>query len=209
MKSISRVSLDFLPERYVNVDFVRYPDHFYMIYEYEHKSVVHCAAVKIDGNGKRLGEPVDLDTTHVGSFSNSTKIYTTIASEDKGRIMVFKINSKNPKNFVITTFLFDAELSLLDRHRLNLPMEEKNDIFSDFLLDDEGEFVFAKFLKSGNGDWVSKVSIVSHPPTADSFSVKDIGATDRYLDEIKLKIDNTNKKFILTGFYYKQKKGKY
>ncbi len=206
MKALARVDLDFLPDKYVNVDLVRYPDYFYMIYEYEHKNVVHCSAVKIDASGKRMNDPVDLDTTHIGSFS-SNKIYTTIYSEDKQRIMVFKINSKNSRNFVFTTHLYDAKLELIDRHRMALAMEERNDIFSDFLLDNDGVFVFSKFLKSGNGDYVSKVSIVSKLPTADTFSVKDVGAEDRVLDEIKIKVDNDNKKFILTGFYYKQKKG--
>lgn len=206
MKLLNRVSLDFLPDKYINAYFIPYPDFFYMIYEYQKKNIVHCAAVKINGQGKNLSQPVDLDTTQI-SFAASNKIYTTISSDDKQKIMVFKINSKNSKNFLFTTFLYNQQLELIDRHRLNMPMEEHNESFTDFLLDNEGTLVFAKFLKNSNSDYVSKVSIVTKGATADDFSVKDIGNNDHILDELKIKIDNNNRSYILTGFYYKQKKG--
>jgi len=206
MKLVQRVPLTFLPDKYINVDFVAYPDHFYMIYEHQHRSIIHCTAVKLDGMARTLGEPIELDTTQIG-FAANNKIYTTIVSDNKERIMVFKINSKNPKNFLFTTFLFDSRLEQLDRHRIYLPMDDKNELFTDFMLDNEGQLVFGKFMRSGSNDYISKVSLVSKGPVADSFSVKDVGSGDRILDEIKLKVDNSNRRFILTGFYYKQKRG--
>jgi hypothetical protein len=206
MKLLQRVNLDFMPEKYINVDFVSYPDHFVMVYEHQHKSIVHCTAVKMDGLARKMGEPVDLDTTQIG-FAANNKIYTTVVSENKERVMVFKINSRNSRNFLFTTFLYNAQLELQDRHRIYLPMEERNELFTDFLLDNEGGLVFGKFIKSGSNDFISRVSLVSKGPLADSFSVKDIGSGDRILDEIKVKVDNNNRRYIFTGFYYKQKKG--
>ena len=206
MRLQQRVSLDFLPDKLINTYFIPYPDFCYMIYEYQKKNIIHCVAVKIDGQGKKLAEPVDLDTTQIG-FAASNKIYTVVSSDDKQKIMVFKINSKNQKNFLFTTFLYNSQLELIDRHRLNMPMEERSETFTDFLLDNEGTLVFAKFLRNSGNDYVSKVSIATKGPAADDFSIKDIGTGDRILDEIKIKIDNNNKAFILTGFYYKQKKG--
>ncbi|HEY8972400.1 MAG TPA: hypothetical protein VIM64_25015, partial [Puia sp.] len=80
-------------------------------------------------------------------------------------------------------------------------------LFTDFLLDNEGELVFGKYQRSGSNDYITRVSLVSKGPLSDSFSVKDIGAGDRILDEIKMKVDNNNRRFILTGFFYKQKRG--
>ena len=204
---IQRVNPDFLPEKYLNVDFIQYPDYCFMLYEYQRKNIIHCAAVKLDGKGKKLSEPVDLDTTAIG-FSASSKIYSTIYSEDKQRILMYKINSKNPHNYVITTFLFDSQLVLLDRHRINVPIEEKGDMFGNFLLDNDGQLVFTKFFKAySNDEYISKVSLVTKGPTADSFAIRDLVTNDRLLDEIKIKIDNINKRYVLTGFYYKQRRG--
>ena len=58
-----------------------------------------------------IGEPVELDTTQV-SGSNNNKIYTNLYSEDKQYLMAVKINTKNPKTFIFTTFLFDKNLEL-------------------------------------------------------------------------------------------------
>jgi hypothetical protein len=206
MKLQQRVVLDFLPDKIINTYFIPYPDFCYMIYEYQKKNIVHCAAVKIDAQGRKIGNQIDLDTTQI-SFAANNKIYTVISSDDKQKIMVFKINSRNPKNFVFTTFLYNSQLELIDRHRLNIAMEERNETFTDFLLDNEGTLVFGKFLRNSGSDYVSSVSMVTKGPTADDFSIKDIGTGDRLLDEIKIKIDNSNKLYILTGFYYKQKRG--
>ena len=206
MKLKQRVQLDFLPDKIINSYFIAYPDFFYMIYEYQKKNIVHCAAAKVDGQAKKIGELIELDTTQIG-FAAKNKIYTVVFSDDKQKIMLFKINSKNPLNFLFTTFLYNAQLELIDRHRLNMPMEDRSESFTDFLLDNEGTLVFGKFLRSSGSDYVSKVSIVTKGATADSFSLKNIGSGDRLLDEIKIKIDNNNKAYILTGFYYKQKRG--
>jgi hypothetical protein len=206
MKLQQRVPLSFMPDKYINVDFVAYPDFCYVIYEYQKKSIVHCTAVKLDNQARKIGEPVELDTTQIG-FASANKIYTTVISEDKQKIMIFKINSKNPRNFMFTTFLYDAGLQLIDRHRIYIPMEERNELFTDFQVDNDGQLVFGKYLRSGSNDYVSRVSIVTKGPTSDSFSIKDIGAGDRILDEVKFKVDNTNKRYILSGFYYKQRRG--
>ncbi len=201
-----RVPLAFMPERYINVDFVAYPDYCYLIYEYQKKNIVHCAAVKLNGQSQVVGQPMDLDTTQI-SFASNNKIYTSVISEDKQRIMIFKINSKNPHSFLFTTFLFDSNLSPLDRHRIYLPMEERNDLFTDFQLDNDGQLVFGRYMRSGSNDYITRVALVTKGPIADSFSVKDIGSGDRILDEVKIKVDNGNKRYILAGFYYKQRRG--
>jgi hypothetical protein len=206
MKMHQRVNLDFMPEKYTDVYFIPYQDYCYMFYEYQKKNIVHLVAVKIDGTGKKMEEPTDLDTTHFNSSTNN-KIYTTVFSEDRSKIIIFKINSKNPKNFLFTTFLYDSQLQLLDRHRLWMPMEDRNDYFTDFFLDNDGGLVFAKFLKSNSNDFVSRVAVVTKGATADSFSIKDAGTADHILDEIKIKVDNLNRQYILTGFYYRQRKG--
>jgi hypothetical protein len=206
MKMLQRVPLTFMPDRYINIDFVAYPDYCILIYEYQKKSIVHVAAARLNPRAQLIGQPVELDTTQVG-FASNNKIYTVIVSEDKQRIMVFKINSHDPKNFMFTTFLYDNDLKLIDRHRLYLGMEDRNDLFTDFLVDNQGTFVFAKYLRSGSSDYVSRVSVVTKGPTADSFSVKDMGAGDRILDEIKIKVDNNNNRYIISGFYYKQRRG--
>ena len=207
MKLVNRVVIDFMPDRWINAEFVGYPDHFYMIYQYQRKSVVHCTLAKFDGKGKLIGEPMDIDTTHIGWAANN-KIYTTLVSDDKQKIMVFKINSRNPEKFLFTTLLFDSNMKLLvDKQRLWLPMAERNDYFTDFLLDNDGDLVFGKLERTNSNNYISKISMVQKPLGSDTFIVRQLSTGDKMLDEVKIKVENVTKRYLFTGFYYKQKRG--
>jgi hypothetical protein len=66
----------------------------YMVYQYQRRNVVYCNAVKVDGNGKKASEIMQIDTSHIG-FSANNKIYSAITSEDRSKILLSKINSRN------------------------------------------------------------------------------------------------------------------
>ena len=207
MKLKERVPLEFTPDQQlINVDFIAYPDFFYVIYQYQKRSIVHCMAAKLDINAKKLMDPVELDTTQIG-FAANNKIYTTINSDDKKRIMVFKINSRNQKNFMFTTLLYDNNLGLLGKNRMSMSMEERNDFFTDFLLTNEGELVFGKFVRQNFNEYITKLSLITKYPDSSDFAVRDVDLSGKVLDELKLKADNTNKRTLINAFFYKQKRG--
>ncbi len=207
MKLLNRVKLDFVPDQQlINVDFVAYPDFFYMIYEYQRKGIVHCMAAKLDPAVKKITEPIELDTTQVG-FAANNKIYTTIASDDKQRIMVFKINNRNRDNYVFTTLLFNKDLILQHKNRMGISMEERNDFLTDFLLTNDGELAFCKFQRINYNEYINQLAMVIKYPDSARFSATPIDLGGKILDEIKLKADNTNKRILLNAFYYKQKRG--
>ena len=206
MKMTQRVPLGFVPDKFTNIDFVQYPDFFYLLCEYQKKNVVHLTAYKLNGSAQLIGEPVDLDTTYVNGSDNG-KIYTNIASDDKNFLMALKINTKNPKSFTFTSFLFDKNLELKDRHRISMAVHDRADMFTNFALDNEGQFVFTRFARVGNGESITHAALVAKGPLADSFAISDLGASDRILDEVKLKVDNYNKRYIVSAYYYKQRRG--
>jgi hypothetical protein len=205
MKLKQRVKMDD-SERWINVDFISYPDYCYMVYQFQRRNTLYCVGVKLDGNGKMIGKPYDLDTTQIG-FSASNKIYTTIHSEDKKRIMIFKINNRNQKSFFFTTLLYNDQMELQGRNRLSIAMEERNDFFTDFLLTNEGDLVFGKFRRTQNSDLISKIMMVKKAPEDIEFSTRDVDTRSLILDEIKLKVDNSNKRILLSALYYKQRRG--
>jgi hypothetical protein len=206
MRQVTLTELDFVPDndRMINVDFFPYNDFVYMVYQYQKKNVVYCMAARLDGMGKKVADVIQLDTTHIG-FAASNKIYTALTSEDKSRILVLKINSRNRKNYIITTHLYNQDLQLLKSSRLSMPMEERNDYLSEFNLDNEGDLVFTKFNRSSN-DNVGRASVVIKYADADSFFVNDLHIEKIYLDEVRIKVDNFNKRYLITSFHYKQRR---
>src|SRR5690349_5234273 len=60
-----KVDLEFIPDKTFNVDYVTYTDHFYFIYEFQRKGTVYCMGAKLDYDGHLVGQPIQLDTTHI------------------------------------------------------------------------------------------------------------------------------------------------
>lgn len=206
MQQTNREELAYLPnERLINVDFFPYADFSYMIYEYQKKNVVYCNAVKLDGFGKKIGDIIPLDTSHIG-FAGNNKIYSTISSENKTKLMVFKINSRNRSRFVITSILFNDKLEQQKRSQFVMNMEDHYDNLDEFNVDNEGDFVFTKFTRASN-ETISNASLIYKPALSDSIITTDISLDKIFLDEIHIKVDNSNNRYFITSFYYKQKRG--
>ncbi|MBS1653570.1 MAG: hypothetical protein JSU05_01905 [Bacteroidetes bacterium] len=206
MEMTSKLDLDYVPtERLLNVDFFAYPDFAYMVYQYQHKNVVYCMAVKLNGSGEKVGEVMELDTSHISSI-NSNKIYNVSFSEDKSRIMIFKINTKNRRTYVLTTLLYNNKLEQLKRSVLYIPMEDHDEYLDEFHLDNDGDLVFSKFTRNSNDNIKDAAFIIKHS-LSDSLQIFPLQLDKIYLDEIHIKVDNYNKRYLLTSFYYKERRG--
>lgn len=199
------INLDFLPEKTLNVDVVAYPNFFYMIYQYGKRNIVHCMGVKMDGNGKKISEPIELDTTKIPYFEDN-KIYSTIFSEDRKKIMVFKIQKK-PGKVNFETVLFDDQLQPLKRSYQTISFEERRDTYREFLLDNDGTFIFTMDRTPVNRDYSNVLALATKTLMQDTFAFHPIDLQKKYVNEVKLKIDNLNKRYLLNSFYYEKNRG--
>lgn len=205
MKPKSKTRLEFMPERLIDVDFVVYPDFYWMIYQHQKRNVVYCTVVKMDGNGKLLQDPIDIDTTHNAGGSEN-KVYSMVASEDKKQIMVFKINQRNEKKYRFTVMRFNPDMKMEEKSVLYLDMPNES-ILTEFVIDNDGELVFGRSVRTSNREFIKAFDLVSKSPNDDKFVLTNVPLTDKTLDEIKIKPDNLNKKFVINSFFYKQRKG--
>ena len=75
MQLIETNALDFLPESIFDIDFIRYPDYFIVLYQYQKNKRVFCNAAKVDIHGK-LKQPISVlsysrfDTLYQGVVLN-------------------------------------------------------------------------------------------------------------------------------------------
>ncbi|MEO9004765.1 MAG: hypothetical protein ABI288_08505 [Ginsengibacter sp.] len=205
MRLIDRVDMRFMPDKILNIDFISYPDFAWLIYQYQKRNIVHSVAVKINADGKLLSDPRDLDTTYINFFADN-KIYSTIYSEDKSKIMIYKIQRRNGK-YDFTTLLFNDSLELIHKSKIPTDFDDRKDMFSDFFVDNSGNFVFTKGNKSTTRDYIQDLSLVTKSPQSDSFELNGFDLAGNYLDAIKLKIDNVNKHYVINSLYYTKKRG--
>lgn len=207
MKMQEKVKLDFINFRILNSEFIQYPGYFYMIYQFQRKSSMFCMAVKLDPTGRKMSEPVELDSTDNINYSSGTKIYSVLNSEDKQKIMIFKINTRNDKAHILTTLLFDKDLSLIKRSKLSIPMPQRNDFLSEFSLDNDGDLVCVRASGTSTNDNINKISLITKAAPLDTYTLVDLKVDKIYLDDIRIKIDNVNKHYVITSYLSKLKRG--
>jgi len=155
---------------------------------------------KLDAKGKIIDKPILLDTTTDVNYNNNTKIYTVLNSENKQQIMLLKINTKNDRSHILTTLLFSKDLNLQKRSRILIPMPERNDFLTEFALDNEGDLVCIKGSGTAQNDNINKISLISKTATADTVMTRELKITGTYLDDIRLKVDNMNKHYVVCSF---------
>src|SRR5262249_24592562 len=106
----------------------------------------------------------------------------------------------------VTTILYSDKLELLKRSVFNIAMDDRNDYLDEFYLDNEGDLVFAKYSRT-NSDNIVKAAMMIKGAQSDSLIVNELKFDKNLLDEIHIKVDNNNRRYFLTSFYYKQRRG--
>ncbi len=207
MKQVAKEPLNFMPDKVINSEVLPYKDFFYLFYQYQRRNLVYCMAAKIDASGKIMGKPYELDTTHIG-FMTSNKIYSFIYSEDKKKIMAFKINSKNDKNYVVTTSLFDLDLNLISKNQIGISMPDRGDFLTEFNLDNDGDLVFLRAAAGTSQNTnINKLTFITKKANDDTVNTYDLDVSKNYLDDVRLKVDNQNKHYLITSFSTKNRRG--
>lgn len=206
MKLTDKVKMDFLPDRLINSDIISYHDYFYFIYQYQKRNIVNCMAAKIGADGKIIGDPVTLDTTAI-SFFASNKIYNLLYSEDKQRIAVYKINSKDDQRYIFTIHLFDGALNSISKYTTPIAMQAHNDFLTEFTLDNSGAVAFVKASGNSEASTLQNISLVVKTQNEDLLEFYPLDIDKIYLDDIRVKADNLNNHFLVAGFFSKQRRG--
>ncbi len=206
MKQLATEKLDFLPDRTFNTDILSYRNFFYVFYQYQKRSIVYCMAAKIDGDGKLVGEPMELDTTQISMFM-SNKIYSLLYSEDKQKIAFVKINTKEQVSNQVTCVLFDNDLRRIKKSVANIDMPDRSNFLTEFNIDNKGDLVFVRAAGSSKKDNISDITLITQKKDASDLTLHPLSSSRVYLDDIRLKVDNENNNFLLASFYSKSKRG--
>jgi len=205
MNTLGTAKLDFVPDKTFNMDFVVYSDFFYMIYQYQKGTILHCMVVKMDDQCRKMTEPVEVDTTRIPVMTDN-KIYSTISSEDKQKIMIFKIQARSQK-FHISTLLFDNQMKLINKNNNVVDYDERREIYDNFSLGNDGNFVFTYAAQLGKRDDNNTLGLVIQEASQNSFIYQAIDLNEKYIAEVKLKIDNLNNRYIINSFYFQKNSG--
>ncbi len=204
MVELSNDRLKEIPERVLNVDFVTYPDYVLMVYQYKRNSVLYCDAMKLDANGKMIASVLNIDTTRIG-FQSGNDIYSTIFSEDKKNILIYKLHDKNDRLNVVTK-LYNQDLQLQDSTRSVVPFNDRREVFSPFQITNDGTIFFTKETKPGSRENIGELEVITNKLRSNTFKSTAINLQSKFIDGVQIKIDNLNNNFIINSFYYQNKR---
>ena len=206
MKLVTNEKLSFLPDKIINSDILAYKNFFYFFYQYQHRNVVYCKAAKLDSDAKLIGEPQTLDTTQI-SFLANNKVYSYVVSEDKQKIGFIKINTKNENSYFVTSIIFDDSLTQLSKSYMSVDIPERNDFLTEFNIDNDGDIVFVRAAGGSQKDNVVKLTLISKRMNDNLPKVLDLPLNKIYLDDIRVKVDNYKKDYLVTSFYTNSRRG--
>ena len=207
MRMLEKNKIDLPNPRLLSTEFLVYPDFAYMIYQYQKKGALFCGAIKLDANGKQVGQPIEMDSTENVNTAVNAKIYSVINSEDKQKILIFKVNSHNDKQHILTTCLFNKELQLQKKSKLSINMPQRNDFLSEFTVDNDGDLACIRASGTSSNDNINKVTLITKSANSDNFTSTDLKLNGIFLDDIRLKADNINKHYLITSFISKTRRG--
>lgn len=207
MRLRDKIPLNFIPDRVNDVQVYPLQESVIFIYQFQRKNILYCMGAKMDGQGKLIGEPIELDTTQLNFFSSSAKIYSVIASDDKKKLMVFKMQNRFRDEFNFQTILLSSNLMPLRRSSFTYYLENSRESISDFYLDNEGNFLFVHVRQQSEKEYISKASLCVYPTIGDSVIRQPLTLNQKFIDEIRIKVDNTNGRYLLFSFYSNTKRG--
>ncbi|MCZ2223293.1 MAG: hypothetical protein LC122_06650 [Chitinophagales bacterium] len=206
MKLVEKNKLEFLPDKILGANFLTYPNFSYMFYQYQKRGVMYSMAVKLDATGKKISEPIQLDTTSMSYTPNN--IYTILYSENKQKIMSLKVNNKSSKEHILKTVLFDKDLNLISESFVTIPIPEKHGFLQSFQLDNDGNLVFLRSIgNTSQTNNINKLTLMIKFATSENIVENEIKTNNLFFDDISIKIDNYHKTYLVSSFFSKQRRG--
>ena len=207
MQLRDNVPLDFIPERVNEVQVFPTPESVIIIYQYQRKNTLYCMGARVDGEGKLIGQPLEIDTTELNFFSSNAKVYSVITSDDKKKLMVFKMQNRYRDEFNFQTILLSQSLMPLRKSGFTYLLENSRETISDFYLDNDGNFLFVQVRQQSEKEYISNATLCVYPSGGDSVIQQPLIQNQKFLDEIRIKVDNTNGRYLLLSFYSNSKRG--
>ena len=196
-----------LPAEIISTSFVLYNDGFLMFYQYQKKNVLSLKLIRFNNQAEPIGDVIELDTAHEESNTTENKSFKVLVSENKQKIMTFKLNKTGKLTYNFKSILMDKEARILHNSNGVFNTNGKNEFFSEFMVDNDGNFASLWSTGTPQSDNISSVTIMKKNAMEDTVSFCPVTFSGIYLDDVKLKVDNMNHHFLVTSFYSKQKRG--
>jgi hypothetical protein len=205
MQLVKQNDLTFLPAQVQQIEFIKRDQQLFAFYQFQNNKTVYAALATLKSDGQLNGDPVILDTAQNIRPGSRAKIFNLIESDDHQRILLFSVNTSNPSSIKLKTSSYNGNFEATADATISINSANKKSTLSDFALDNKGNlYCLRNTTQNGSAPAVSLIylseggrEVIESPVLNAQF----------LLDDIRLKIDNTNNRVVLNSFYAISKKG--
>jgi len=205
MQLIKQSDLAFIPASIRDIQFIKSTDKVSLFYQFQANTTVYAATAALNNDGQLIGEPKIIDTAENVRPGSNAKVFNLLESEDHSQIKLFSVNTTKASSIKVKVLSLNNNFEVINEATVNVNAQNKKSILSDFALDNKGNLFCLRNMTLANA--APAVSLLYLAADGAEVVESSILNTTLLLDDIRLKVDNTNGRVILNSFYAIEKKG--
>jgi len=130
-----------------------------------------------------------------------------VISDDRSKIMVFKMKNDHQDELDFRTILMDDSLRILRKSGFLYAMQSNQESIGNFSVDNDGHFIFTHVQRSVQREQANLVHVCTLLAGSDRLQNNIISVGKANPDEIKMKLDQVNDRAVLTSLYANSRRG--
>jgi hypothetical protein len=205
MQLVQQNDLVFLPKKLNALEFITKSNRVFAFYQFQAATTVYAMVAELDEKGQLVGTPVLVDTAEKIRPGSNTKVFNLIESQDRSKLLFFSVNTTNAASIKVKTMALSTPFAMLNEAKISINAQNKKSQLSDFALDNKGNLFCLRNAEQPNAAPV--VSLLYMAADGSEVIETPILNNSLVLDDIRLKINNTNGTVIVNSFYATEKKG--
>ena len=205
MQLVKQNDLAFLPASVSSIEFVKSIDKVVIFYQFQAKSTVYAVAAELNKEGQLVGSPKIIDTAENIRPGSRAKVFNLLQSDDHQKLALFSVNTTRSNSIKVKVLALNDRFETVNEATINVNAQNKKSNLSDFALDNKGNLFCLRNMVLANA--APAVSLLYLSADGSEVVESPILNNTLLLDDIRLKIDNSNGRVLLTSFYATSKKG--
>lgn len=205
MQLVQQNDLSFLPKNINAIEFITKADRVFAFYQFQAATTMYAMVAELDEKAQLVEAPKLVDTAEKIRPGTSTKIFNLIESQDRSKLLLFSVNTTNPASIKIKVIALSTPFGILNEATISINAQNKKSHLSDFAIDNKGNLFCLRNVEQPKAAPVVSLLYMS----ADGAEVIETPIVNNslLLDDIRLKINNTNGTVLINSFYATEKKG--
>lgn len=207
MNRIATVVLDFFPSKIYETKFISYADKIIVLYQSLERGKMVQHAAKLDGDGRLIGNPLNLDSAKTGFFGPNREYFSTVVSDDKHFLAIYSATESRSKLSLGITLLDDE---LQGKERFTKVYENEEQVAAgDAMLGNDGTFYIPITSPAGSDGYASAMKLLSLKTAQQQLMISPLPLSNHFATSIFLRVDNSRQVIYAGGFYSSKRNGNY